>query len=76
MEMLAYLVAAATLFWVGMITATVLGGLIFVIAAAVFAGLKLVGTIAWSWWWMMLPLWAAIGGAYVKVRMAARSEQF
>jgi hypothetical protein len=73
METIAYVVVAAALFWLGSITSPVLGGLIFVIAAAVLAGLKLAGLIAWSWWWIVLPLWAAIGGAYVKMRMAAKS---
>jgi hypothetical protein len=22
-----------------------------------FIGLKLVGSIAWSWWWILSPLW-------------------
>jgi len=25
----------------------------------VFLTLKLVGVIAWSWWWVTAPLWAA-----------------
>lgn len=28
--------------------------------ALLFIGLKLVGIIAWSWWWVLSPLW---GGA-------------
>ena len=24
-----------------------------------FLGLKLTGNIAWSWWWVTAPLWAA-----------------
>ena len=76
METIAYLVAAAALFWVGMISAIALGGLLFVILAAVLAGLKLAGIIAWSWWWAMLPLWGAIGGAFLKTRLAARDPRF
>jgi hypothetical protein len=76
METIVFLIAAGTLFWAGMLTAVVWGGLIFVIAAAVLGGLKLISTIAWSRWWVMLSLWAAIGGAYVKVRMAARDLDF
>lgn len=33
---------------------TGLPGLVFV----VFLVLKLVGVIAWSWWWVTCPLWA------------------
>jgi hypothetical protein len=75
MMIVIYVVAAATVFWVGMITAF-LGGLVFVILAAVGAGLKLAGVIALSWWWALLPLWGAMGGAYVKMRLAARDPNF
>lgn len=27
----------------------------------VFVVLKLVGTISWSWWWVLSPLWIATG---------------
>ena len=30
-----------------------LGGLLTVL----FVGLKLTGYIAWSWWWVLSPLW-------------------
>lgn len=33
-----------------------LPGVLFV----VFLVLKLVGVIAWSWWWVTCPLWAGI----------------
>ncbi len=33
-----------------------LGGVLFV----VFLVLKLVGVIAWSWWWITAPLWIPI----------------
>lgn len=26
--------------------------------SVLFIGLKLTGIIAWSWWWVTLPLWA------------------
>lgn len=31
--------------------------------AVLFIGLKLTGHIAWSWWWVLSPLWisAALG---------------
>ena len=25
-----------------------------------FVGLKLVGSITWSWWWVLSPLWIGI----------------
>lgn len=27
----------------------------------IFLILKLIGTIAWSWWWVLSPLWIATG---------------
>jgi hypothetical protein len=75
MAIIAYVVAAAALFWLGMILAS-FGGLIFVLLAAVLAGLKVAGIVAWSWWWVMLPLWTAVGGAFVKMRMATRDPEF
>ena len=27
----------------------------------VFVVLKLVGTISWSWWWVLSPLWISFG---------------
>jgi hypothetical protein len=72
---IAYVVAAAALFWVGMVT-FFLGGLIFVILAVVLAGLKLAGIFVWSWWWAALPLFGAVGGAVVKMRIAARDPNF
>ena len=71
---IAYVVAAVALFWIGMVF--FLGGLIFVLVAAALAGLKLAGIFAWSWWWAILPLWAAVGGAFVKMRVAARDPNF
>ena len=72
---IAYVVAACALFWVGMVT-FFLGGLIFVILAAILAGLKLAGLFVWSWGWTVLPLFAALGGVVVKMRIAARDPNF
>jgi len=30
----------------------------FGLLAILFIGLKLTGFIAWSWWWVLSPLWA------------------
>lgn len=35
------------------------GGVLFI----VFLVLKLVGVIAWSWWWVTAPLWIPLGFA-------------
>lgn len=75
MIVVAYVVAAAVLFWLGMIFAF-LGGLIFVTLAAVLAVLKLAGFFVWSWWWAMLPLWTAFGGAVTKMHIAVRDPRF
>ncbi len=75
MLIVAYIIAAALLFWLGMIFAF-LGGLIFVVLAAILAGLKLAGIFVWSWWWALLPLWTALGGAVAKMHIAARDPRF
>lgn len=31
------------------------------ILTIVFVVLKLVGVIAWSWWWVLSPLWISFG---------------
>ena len=31
------------------------------VLAIVFIVLKLTGTITWSWWWVLSPLWIPIG---------------
>lgn len=37
---------------------TVSGGVGFLpLLALLFIGLKLAGCIAWSWWWVLAPLW-------------------
>lgn len=39
----------------------VVGGFPFVsILALIFITLKLVGTITWSWWWVLSPIWIPI----------------
>jgi hypothetical protein len=32
----------------------------FGLLAVLFIGLKLTGYIAWSWWWVLAPLWLPI----------------
>ena len=27
----------------------------------VFIVLKLIGTISWSWWWVLSPIWISVG---------------
>lgn len=37
------------------------GGIGFCVALAIaFIVLKLMGIIAWSWWWVLDPLWAPL----------------
>ncbi len=31
------------------------------VLTTVFIVLKLVGTISWSWWWVLSPLWISAG---------------
>ncbi len=38
------------------------GGIGFLgVLTIVFVVLKLVGTIDWSWWWVLCPLWIPVG---------------
>lgn len=38
------------------------GGLgIVSVLTIIFVVLKLTGTIAWSWWWVLSPLWISFG---------------
>lgn len=32
-----------------------------------FIGLKLVGSITWSWWWVLSPLWLGIPVLFILV---------
>lgn len=34
---------------------------IALVLTAVFVTLRLVGVIAWSWWWVFAPLWILFG---------------
>ncbi len=45
-------------------TQTQSGGIgFFGLLAIVFITLKLTGYIAWSWWWVLAPLWAPLAVA-------------
>jgi hypothetical protein len=68
-----YVLAAIAVAWVGMLlTAGGVGGLVFIIVAALLAGLKLAGVVEWSWWWTLLPLWGAASGAFAKMWIVTR----
>ena len=42
--------------------ATTSGGVGFLgLLAILFIALKLTGYIAWSWWWVLSPLWIPVG---------------
>jgi hypothetical protein len=42
------------------------GGIGFAsLLTVLFIGLKLTGYIAWSWWWVLSPLWISAGFAVV-----------
>lgn len=77
MAIITYVLAAAVLWWIGMaITAAIgLGVLPFVLIAALLASLKLAGIFVGSWWWAILPIWGALGGAAVKMWVASRDPQ-
>ena len=47
-------------------TSTQSGGIGFLgLLAIVFITLKLTGYIAWSWWWVLAPLWAPAAVVFV-----------
>ena len=33
---------------------------LFTVLGLIFIVLKLVGTITWSWWWVLAPFWAPL----------------
>jgi uncharacterized protein (DUF983 family) len=39
-----------------------------------FIGLKLTGYIAWSWWWILSPLWIPVAVIIVISAIAARGK--
>lgn len=39
--------------------------------AVLFIGLKLGGVIAWSWWWVLAPLWIPLAVVFGFVAVAA-----
>ena len=42
------------------------GGVDFIDALTLlFIGLKLTGTIDWSWWWVLSPMWISLAVAIV-----------
>jgi hypothetical protein len=65
-------VAIIGVFWIGMLSAVFMGGLLFMILVAIFAVLKLAGAIDWSWWWVTLPIWGGVGGAVAKMWIVTR----
>jgi hypothetical protein len=76
MATIIYILASIAVFWVGMLSAVFMGGLLFLILAAIFAGLKVIGIIGWSWWWIALPVWGAIGGAIAKMWIVTRDPMW
>jgi hypothetical protein len=41
----------------------------FTLLCVLFIGLKLTGYIAWSWWWVLAPLWlpAVVALAFIGI---------
>lgn len=68
-----YAVAAAAVFWLGMmLTASGIGGLPFVVLVVIFVALRFLGVIAWHWLWVILLLWGGIGGVIAKTWIVTR----
>ena len=48
------------------------GGIGFAgLLTVLFVGLKLTGHIAWSWWWVLSPLWISFGLAAALIVLVA-----
>lgn len=46
------------------------GGISFIgLLTVVFIVLKLCGVIAWSWWWVLSPIWIPFGVALVLIAL-------
>ena len=46
------------------------GGISFIgLLTVVFIVLKLYGVIAWSWWWVLSPIWIPFGVALVLIAL-------
>lgn len=43
----------------------------FGLLTVLFIGLKLTGYIAWSWWWVLSPLWLPVALAILFLLLAA-----
>lgn len=46
---------------------------ILVALGLIFVTLKLMGTIAWSWWWVTLPFWGGLAAVLVFSLVVAAS---
>lgn len=44
---------------------------VYSILGTVFVTLKLVGTIAWSWWWVLLPFYGPLALVLLLIGTAA-----
>jgi hypothetical protein len=42
----------------------------FTLLAILFIGLKLGGVIAWSWWWVLAPIWIPLLAGVVIIAVA------
>ena len=45
-------------------------GIFLPLLTVLFIGLKLTGYIAWSWWWVLAPLWIPIAIGLVLLSIA------
>ena len=53
-------------------TTTRSGGIGFAgLLAILFIALKLTGHIAWSWWWVLAPIWAPVALIFAIFAIAA-----
>jgi hypothetical protein len=53
------------------------GGIGFMgLLALLFVGLKLTGYIAWSWWWVLAPMWAPTVVAIIVLAVVFAIEGF
>lgn len=51
-------------------------GPFFAMLTVLFIGLKLTGNIAWSWWWVLAPMWMPIAVALLICLLAFTLAMF
>jgi hypothetical protein len=76
MATILYVLAAIAASWISMLSSVLIGGLPLLILAVLLAALKLAGVVAWSWWWVVLPIWVIGGSVLGKLWIVTRDPMW